>query len=107
MQFWGADSMCNSLYVGALQAAIAIGNALNDSTGLYSELLLKAVERMETRLFNGAYFIQETAWKHLRTPFSPYDISWPRCTAIPKTGKHSFNERALQGSMDPGAFLTG
>lgn len=76
MEFWGTDSLCTSLYIGALQAAASMGDALNDPVSLYSELLIKAVKRMEAFLFNGEYFFQDTTWKHLRTPFSPYQSPW-------------------------------
>jgi uncharacterized protein (DUF608 family) len=69
--FWGADSLCTSLYAGALKAAILMGEALGERVEDYSELLAKAREQMETKLFNGEFFIQKTDWKSLQAPFPP------------------------------------
>ena len=76
MEFWGADSLCTSLYIGALQAAVSIGKALNEPVGRYSYLLDQAIKQMEVHLFNGEYFIQRTKWKGLQSSFSPYDSAW-------------------------------
>jgi uncharacterized protein (DUF608 family) len=75
-EFWGADSLCTSLYIGALKAATLMGNALADSVARYTELLARAVAQMEGQLFNGDYFYQMTNWKHLHTPFLPQDDLW-------------------------------
>ena len=69
--FWGADSLCMSLYLGALKAGILMGQSLNESTGMYRSLLEAGVRRMETLLFNGEYFFQAAKWTGLRTPFPP------------------------------------
>lgn len=78
MEFWGADSFCTSLYLGALKAAILISEAFQESSDLYVELLSKGQRRMEAQLFNGEYFVQNTEWKNLRAPFPPEDSPWPR-----------------------------
>lgn len=59
----GADSLCTSLYLGALKAAVLMGTFLNDSTELYSELLISGQTRTKSLLFDGDFFVQKTAWK--------------------------------------------
>ena len=59
IEFWGPDGMCTSFYLGALQAAAAMGKAVGDDVTLYEELLAKGREAMETQLYNGEYFIQK------------------------------------------------
>lgn len=66
IEFWGPDGICTSFYLGALQAAVAMGRALNDETPLHAELLAKGKARVESELFNGEYFIQRIQWKGLR-----------------------------------------
>jgi uncharacterized protein (DUF608 family) len=66
IEFWGADGMCTSFYLGALQAAVFMGKALSDEVPLYSELLARGSSKAESELFNGEYFRQQIEWKHLR-----------------------------------------
>lgn len=66
---WGPDSMCTSLYVGALKAGTLMGQALGESIEDYTDLLLKAIDRTERLLFNGEYFIQKIQSKSLRAAF--------------------------------------
>ena len=76
IQFWGADSMCTSLYLVALKAATLMGEHLGDRIELYSELLTKGTERLEG-LFNGEYFVQKTEWRNLRAPYPRVDDDSP------------------------------
>jgi uncharacterized protein (DUF608 family) len=71
VSFWGPDSMCTSLYLGALKAAIAMGTELGDNVAPYAELLQKGINQLDSELFNGEYFYQKVEWKNLRTPYSP------------------------------------
>jgi Glycosyl-hydrolase family 116, catalytic region/beta-glucosidase 2, glycosyl-hydrolase family 116 N-term len=64
--FWGPNGMCSSIYLGALAAAAAMGNALGDETNIYRKLYEKGVARVERELFNGEYFVQKIEWKNLR-----------------------------------------
>ncbi len=73
IEFWGPDGMCTSLYLGALKAAIAMGQALGDDVTAYQELLDKGLRRMHGELFDGEYFIQKVEWKNLRA--GPPDAS--------------------------------
>jgi hypothetical protein len=58
--------MCTSFYLGALQAAVSMAQALGDAVPLYAELLAQGLKRAEAELFNGEYFIQRIEWKNLR-----------------------------------------
>jgi uncharacterized protein (DUF608 family) len=66
IEFWGPDGMCTSFYLGALRAAVLMGQALGDDVTAYAALLEKGVRRMEQELFDGEYFIQKVEWKNLR-----------------------------------------
>jgi uncharacterized protein (DUF608 family) len=76
IEFWGADSMCMSIYVGALKAATLMGAALGENVETYSTLLAKASRQFD-QLFNGEYFTQKTAWKNLRAPYPREDDDSP------------------------------
>jgi uncharacterized protein (DUF608 family) len=65
VEFWGPDSMCSSIYLGALLAAATMGGALSDDVSLYVACLKKGRERLETELFNGDYFFQRIQWRDL------------------------------------------
>ncbi len=73
IEFWGPDGMCSSFYLGALTAAAKMGQALGDDVVVYSELLAKGTQRVETELFDGEYFIQKIEWKNLRAK-NPLDV---------------------------------
>jgi uncharacterized protein (DUF608 family) len=66
IEFWGPDGMCTSFYLGALQAAIGMGQALGDEVKLYQELFAKGLAKTEAELFDGEYFIQKIEWKNLQ-----------------------------------------
>ncbi|HWW03617.1 MAG TPA: GH116 family glycosyl hydrolase [Candidatus Acidoferrum sp.] len=66
IEFWGPDGMCTSFYLGALQAAVLMGQALGNEVPLYAELLQRGLPNAETELFNGEYFFQRVEWKNLR-----------------------------------------
>lgn len=82
IEFWGPDGMCTSFYLGALTAAIAIGEAMGDSMDFYKDLLAKGRAYMENQLFNGEYFIQQVQWRNLRAG-SPLD-SYDGCACSPE-----------------------
>lgn len=71
VEFWGPDSLCTSLYLGALQAVVAMGTALGHDVTVYTKLLHRGRDRIERDLFNGEYFHQRIEWEHLRTSFPP------------------------------------
>jgi uncharacterized protein (DUF608 family) len=68
IEFWGANGMINSFYSGALQAVVLMGKALGEDVSRYESLLAKSKEYMETKLFDGEYFIQNIRWKDLKAP---------------------------------------
>jgi uncharacterized protein (DUF608 family) len=76
IEFWGAESMCMTLYVGALKAVTLMGESLGDNIELYSTLLSKALQQTE-KLFNDEYFAQETKWHNLRAPYPRVDDDSP------------------------------
>jgi uncharacterized protein (DUF608 family) len=65
IEFWGADGMCTSFYLGALKAAYIIGSELGKDVELYNELYKAGKQHLETKLFNGEYFYQQVEWKTL------------------------------------------
>ena len=65
IEFWGADGMCSSFYIGALKAISLMGEALGKDVERYKALYEKGRNYIETHLFNGEYFYQETEWKTL------------------------------------------
>jgi uncharacterized protein (DUF608 family) len=68
IEFWGADGMCSSFYLGALKAAVAMGEALQDNVEPYRELAEKSQRYLEKELFNGDYFEQKVEWRNLKAP---------------------------------------
>lgn len=68
IEFWGPDGMITSFYLGALQAAASMGQALGDDLPLYSQLLEAGTRAAQAKLFDGEYFVQRIQWKGLRAP---------------------------------------
>ncbi len=66
IEFWGPDGMCTSFYLGALTAAVRMGQALGEDVTRNSELLAQGLKRAEAELFDGEYFIQKIEWRNLR-----------------------------------------
>lgn len=59
IEFHGPDSMCGSIYLGALKAASLIASHLGDPEGeTFRRLYGRGREAMERTLFDGTYFIQ-------------------------------------------------
>lgn len=65
IEFWGADGMITSFYTGALQAICLMGKYLGEDISRYEALMDKSKIYMETKLFDGEYFIQNIQWKGL------------------------------------------
>jgi hypothetical protein len=59
--------MCTGFYLGALRAVELMGRALGEQTDEYEELYSKGRAQMETDLFDGEYFYQQTQWTGLRS----------------------------------------
>lgn len=66
IEFWGPDAMSQNFYLGALTAMIKMGGELKEDTSLYSNLLKKGKDFLESELFNGEYFIQKVKWEGLQ-----------------------------------------
>lgn len=66
IEFWGADGMCTSFYLGALKAASVMGGALQKDVGLYEKLLKSGIRYMDEKLWNGEFYIQKVQWKGLK-----------------------------------------
>jgi len=67
IEFWGADGMCSSFYLGALKAASVMAEYFGekDARIKYQYLYEKGRKYVETELYNGEYFIQKVEWKTL------------------------------------------
>ena len=66
IEFWGADGMCSSFYIGALKAASLMADELKEDGSLYKKLYEKGRIYLETELFNGEYFEQHVQWEDLK-----------------------------------------
>lgn len=75
IEYWGPDGHCSSFYLGALTAAIKMGDALKDDTTQYRDLLTKGIQFFETELYDGEYFYQKITTKGLNAEFKPLDAS--------------------------------
>ena len=67
IEFWGADGMCSSFYLGALKAASLMADYLGekDICVKYKSLYEAGRKYLETELYNGEFFIQKVEWKTL------------------------------------------
>ncbi|HOW39096.1 MAG TPA: GH116 family glycosyl hydrolase [Bacteroidales bacterium] len=74
IEFWGANGMTTSFYLGALKAFIDMSKALDKPSGEYADLLKKGIEFTDSQLFEGEYFIQRVRWEGLHSP-SPLEIA--------------------------------
>ena len=83
IEFWGADGMCSSFYLGALCAMVAAGTELKADVSRYKDLYAKGREYMETKLFNGEYFRQEIEWETLDAKLDFSDEN-PKCAELLK-----------------------
>lgn len=59
IEFWGADGMHTSFYLGALHSFIAMGEFLKQDVSAYHDLQAKGKTMIEGELYNGEFFIQE------------------------------------------------
>ena len=68
IEFWGADGMCTSFYLGALKSIMEMGGFLKKDISKYKDLYDKGRAYLETSLFNGEYFVQDIEYKGLNAP---------------------------------------
>ncbi len=68
IEFWGADGMCTSFYLGALQAMAAMAQYLGNTgdTERYGALAEKGRIYCDKHLWNGEFYIQKVQVKGLR-----------------------------------------
>lgn len=66
IEFWGPNGMLTSVYLAALQAAVVMGEALDEDVAPYRELIARGRPRLENELFNGQWFEQHLRWRGLR-----------------------------------------
>jgi uncharacterized protein (DUF608 family) len=68
IEFWGADGMCTSIYLGALSAMAQMAPAAGDSAGEkhYADLAKRCAQFMDEQLFNGEYYQQKIQYQGLR-----------------------------------------
>jgi uncharacterized protein (DUF608 family) len=68
IEFWGAEPMCTTIYIGALSAFAAMAKALGktDDEKTYRELAEKGARYMNEHLFNGEYYQQKVEYRNLR-----------------------------------------
>ena len=68
IEFWGADGMCTSIYLGALAAMAQMAQAAGHPSdeGYYAELAKRCATFMDEHLFNGEYYQQKVEYLGLR-----------------------------------------
>lgn len=67
IEFWGADGMCTSIYLGALSAFALMARAVREEDAeFYAELAQRCAHFMDEQLFNGEYYEQKVQYKGLR-----------------------------------------
>lgn len=61
IEFWGADGMCTSFYLGALSAMMQMGKFLkkDKDIAVYKKLFDAGRKLIESELYDGEYFIQK------------------------------------------------
>jgi len=68
IEFWGADGMCTSIYLGALSAFAQMAHAVGQpqDSEFYGELAHRGALFMDGELFNGEYYSQKVQYQGLR-----------------------------------------
>ncbi|MGN7783929.1 GH116 family glycosyl hydrolase [Niabella sp. 22666] len=66
IEFWGPTGFATTFYLGALNAIINIGKHLEEDVAAYEKLLKEGKSYLETKLFNGEYFVQDIQYEHLK-----------------------------------------
>ena len=91
IEFWGADGMCTSIYLGALSAMAIMAPAAGhpDDASFYADLAKRGAQFMDEQLFNGEYYQQKVQYLGLR------DTSFARSVAH-VTGQSSEMQQLLQ-----------
>jgi uncharacterized protein (DUF608 family) len=68
IEFWGAEPMCSSIYLGALSAMADMATHLGETADAanYADLARKTAAYMNQHLFNGEYYEQKVQYEGLR-----------------------------------------
>jgi uncharacterized protein (DUF608 family) len=68
IEFWGADGMCTSIYLGALSAMAQMAQAVGQQSDAryYADLAQRCSRQMDEQLFNGEYYQQRVEYRGLR-----------------------------------------
>ncbi|MFC1526953.1 GH116 family glycosyl hydrolase, partial [Candidatus Latescibacterota bacterium] len=68
IEFWGADGMCTSFYLGALRAMAAMAQHLGkeDDVLRYRTIADRGRAYCDRRLWNGEFYYQRVEWKKLK-----------------------------------------
>lgn len=68
IEFWGADGMCSSIYIGALcaMADMAIHLGEPELAKQYAELAQNGAAYLDETLFNGEYYEHRVQWEGLK-----------------------------------------
>ena len=68
IEFWGADGMTSSIYLGALAAMVKMAQAVGQQADAtrYEELAARSTKLMDEHLFNGEYYEQKVQYVGLR-----------------------------------------
>jgi len=68
IEFWGADGLCSSFYLGALAAMAALAGEMGElqAAAFYAGLAETGTQAIEQRLFNGEYYQQQIMTRGLR-----------------------------------------
>jgi len=69
INFWGADGMCSSIYIGALSALVEMGRELGhpeSKLAFYENLAKSGADYLDKNLFNGEYYYQKVEYEKLR-----------------------------------------
>ena len=75
INYFGPDSQCGTYYLGALIAAIEMGQYLGEDVSEYQTLLEKGRKSLVDDLFNGEYFVQEIRTSGLRNNFHTINVN--------------------------------
>jgi uncharacterized protein (DUF608 family) len=68
IEFWGAEGMCTSIYLGALSAMARMARACASAPDAerYADLAKRSARFMDEELFNGEYYQQKVQYTGLR-----------------------------------------
>jgi uncharacterized protein (DUF608 family) len=68
IEFWGADGMCSSIYIGALAAMAELTREMENpgDAEFYENLAKKGAAYLDDHLFNGEYYHQKVQYRGLR-----------------------------------------